>query len=112
MSHCGERRIPACMLLIGLAPFSPPFMSSDNQQPLCCLDQRFADFHTRHKQRLNMGAVQIFMESVLFLPSPLPLRESVESTGAITGNDNVHFTFPSLNEAFINKIHFDLSKDS
>lgn len=47
----------------------PPFMPPDNQQQPCCLDQWFANFHTRHKQRLNMGEVPQFVESVLFHPS-------------------------------------------
>ena len=50
----------------------PPFMSPDNQQQPCCLDQWLANFHTRRKQRLNMGALQQFMESVLFFFELIP----------------------------------------
>lgn len=66
VSHCGgSGSLPTCCSLAWLR-FRPPFMSPNNQQQPCCLDQWFANFHTRHKQRLNMGAVQQFVESVSF----------------------------------------------
>ncbi len=51
-----ELRIPARMLLFGVTPFSPLSCLLTTSCSRCCLDQWFTNFHTRHKQRLNMGA--------------------------------------------------------
>lgn len=70
VSRCGgSGSLSACCSLAWLhfTPHPPqPFMSPNNQQQPCCLDQWFANFHTRHKQRLNMGAEQQCVESVSF----------------------------------------------
>ena len=61
-----------------------PFMSPDNQQPPRGSDQTLANFHTTCKQRLHVGAVQPFLESVFSLSQAFSLpRIKVMSTGAL-----------------------------